>query len=186
MIRLAKFFEEEELKSKSNIYLHKWEKYYLELKNFIDDSKSLPNNKSNPKLYNWIRKQIAFLRNKKNYQSEKHLREYIDKKNKLNELKELKEYLDNELIFPESRWLIRYNQVKKFVLEKGVLPSDSKESEPEENILARWLTVQIQALRGISSWKVNEEKRGLLLEIPLIEERYKTNRKRKIESEFKT
>lgn len=183
MISLAKYFEEEDNKIE-HINLDCWNKYYNEVKLYIQDNNKLPSKEENQKLYHWIRRQIALLRSKKDYSSEKYFKEFQDKKNKLFEIDSLKIYIQDELNFPSSRWDQRYNQVKKFIEENKRLPSESKNSDEEEKTIARWLTVQIQALRGNTKWIVSEKKRNMLLDNSLIKERYEIIKKRKRGSDF--
>jgi hypothetical protein len=164
-----------------------WGLHFHELKNFIKKYDRLPSiSESDASLYNWTRKQITYLKNGKfdKHVQEKYHRINLARKERLLELDLIKYYVNNPYNFPSDRWTKKFEDLKKFIEEKGVLPSEANKEWIEnpgpktkhEFLLARWLVVQMQALRERREWKVSEHKKEKLMSLKLVRDRYLENK----------
>ena len=168
-----------------------WGLHYHELKAFIKKHDRLPS-MSDPdtSLYNWTRKQITYLKNGKldRKVQEKYRKINLARKERLLELDLIKYYVTNPYNFPSDRWTKNFEDLKKFIEENEALPSESdrewidqpKEKKKKEFALARWLVVQMQALRERREWKVSDHKKEKLLSLKLVRQRYDENKYLKI------
>jgi hypothetical protein len=136
-----------------------WQENYHELKTYVNKYDKIPNQIADKDLRKWLQNQKSLYKNKKLN---------IYKFKKLTELKHVEEFMKN---VGREKWDEMLDKIKDFINENGYLPSHSVHSNANEKILARWITTQIQVLRGNREWKMSEIHEKKLMEIELIKHR---------------
>lgn len=143
-----------------------WNENYHELKEFVEKNNRLPKISENKKLITWLRHQ------KENILSGKYDKTNNFKKQKLLQTKYISDFIKRKKL---SFWNERYSQLEEFINLNNQLPSNSTISLPYEKRLAKWLTLQIQLIRGHCQWKIKEERKELLLKLDLVRNRLLLN-----------
>jgi hypothetical protein len=139
-----------------------WNDSYSELKSFVNKFNRLPKISENKTLLSWLRHQ------KENILAGKYDKLNNYKKQKLLQIKGFSEFLQRRKL---DCWNEKYEQLEEFIKINNQLPSNSSTSLAYEKILAKWLTLQIQLLRGNREWNLKEERKELLMKIDLIRNR---------------
>jgi hypothetical protein len=136
-----------------------WLLNYNELKKFISINDKIPSTMEDVELRKWLQNQRSLLKTNK-------LNQY--KYNKLLQLKHIDQYLKST---GREKWDKVYEEIKEFIRVNGYLPSYSVHSNANEKRLAKWLTTQIQVIKGKREWSMSEQHKTKLMEIELIKQR---------------
>lgn len=139
-----------------------WNENYHELKIFIEKNNRLPKISENKKLLTWLRHQ------KENILSGKYDNINNFKKQKLLQSKYISDFIKRKKL---CFWNERYSQLLEFIKFNNQLPSNSTTSLPYEKRLSKWLTLQLQLIRGHCQWNIKDERKELLLKIDLVRNR---------------
>jgi hypothetical protein len=160
-----KFLEVPEFKIlyENRLKRKKWIDIYCELRNFVNLNERLPKWTENERLIKWL-----------GHQKEHYIKGRMESGNyrleMLFKIKGVKEFFDRKKI---DLWEKKFKKLKEFINLNETLPSDSKNALIYEKKLARWLSLQIQVMKGNREWKMKEERKIKLLQIELIAKRFK-------------
>jgi hypothetical protein len=147
-----------------------WGENYQLLLDFVKEHKRIPKPKDDDKkLSSWTHRVIQQL--KHDHPLSSNVMVHSARRKNLLQIPEVQKHLNDPLVFPTERWEYKFNLLKEFIEKYHRLPSESRMSPKAEYKLAHWLVVQTQIIRGRTRWTTSEERRNLLMDIPLVRDR---------------
>jgi hypothetical protein len=142
----------------------KWLQNFNNLRRYILQNDKIPTMKNDSELMKWLQNQKTLFRSNKLD---------INKVNKLFGIKYVEDYIKSS---GREKWDKLFEEVKEFIKSNGYLPSYSVYSDKNEKKIAKWLTTQIQVMKGKRDWNMSVEHKDKLMEIDLIRQRVNCNK----------